>query len=154
MAMSKYENIIWEEKIKEQILSHARILYSQKLNPNSILDVVNTTSKLPGYSFVAYTSHVVDIDAPKNTGWRVLLSSRECMSLGECLEETLQTLQDLLRPRLQPFARPAYTENNNLARRSIKQQRRVESNRSADAFLAALADEVQENSASKKRRRY
>ncbi|KAI4687908.1 uncharacterized protein J4E88_003501 [Alternaria novae-zelandiae] len=137
MAMTKYENIIWEEKMKEKIMctrpiltrpyilkltqsAHARILYSQQLPPDSILDVVNTTSKLPGYAFVAYTSHTVVIDGSR--GWRILLSSSECMSLGGSLEETLQTLQELLQHRLLPHAQPVDKETDNLAGRSIKQE--------------------------------
>jgi len=117
MAMSKYENIIWEEKIIDKIRSkpsfvtplyiskltqsgHALILYSRELTPDSILYVLNSTSKLPGYALVTYTSHVVTINAPTSTAWKVLFSSQDCMSLEECMEETLRTLQERLRPRL------------------------------------------------------
>ncbi|KAI4914347.1 uncharacterized protein J4E92_009546 [Alternaria infectoria] len=123
MAMSKYENIIWEKEMKDQICIHARILYSRELTLDCLMDVINSTDKLPGCSFDVYKSHVVTINAPTSNAWRVLFSSQNCMSLGESLEETLRTLQERLRPRFQPDVQPVDKETNNLAGRSVKQER-------------------------------
>ena len=139
--MSKYESIIWEEKMNEKICStpsistrlyiskltqsdHARILYARELTPNSILYVLNSTSKLPGYAFVTFTSHIVTTHPPASTAWRVLLSSQDCMSLEECLEDTLQTMQERLRPRLRKsmctyFQRALWCIANNMYLQSL-----------------------------------
>ena len=116
--MSKYENIMWEKEMKDQICSscytstrllfletltqlvHARFLYSRELTLDCLMDVINSTDKPPGCSFDVYKSHVVTVNAPTSNAWRVLLSSSESTSLGESLEETLQILQERLRPRL------------------------------------------------------
>ncbi|RYN51661.1 hypothetical protein AA0114_g5385 [Alternaria tenuissima] len=94
MAMSKYETIMWEEKMKEQILAHFRILHAEELTPVSVLDVIST--KPQG----VYKSYVIMIDTPRSTEYKILLSTEGKRSVGDGLERLLITLRQRLAPCL------------------------------------------------------
>ncbi|RYN63779.1 hypothetical protein AA0118_g4399 [Alternaria tenuissima] len=95
MAMSKYETIMWEEKMKERILSHARVLYAEKLTPTSILDVISTQDH------DTFTSYLVMIDKLRSTECKVLLSfTCDFTFLGDRLQILLGALRERLAPHL------------------------------------------------------
>ncbi|KAF7676711.1 hypothetical protein GT037_004923 [Alternaria burnsii] len=90
MAISKYETIMLEEKLKEQILSHYRILHAEKLTPVSVLEVIST--KHPS----VYKSFIVMIDTPRSTQYKVLLYTEGKRSVSDTLEHLLLSLRQKL----------------------------------------------------------
>ncbi|KAL1792242.1 hypothetical protein ACET3X_009993 [Alternaria dauci] len=98
MAMSKYETIIWEEKMKEQILSHARIAFADKLAPTSTLDIISTEVRRD--FFTNYISYVIMVDPQRTTECKVLLPSEESCAVSISLEKLLKVLRKDLVSRM------------------------------------------------------
>ncbi|KAI4606631.1 hypothetical protein J4E83_010003 [Alternaria metachromatica] len=112
MAMSKYENIIWEEKMKEKIMSHAGIVYAEELLPSSHFHIIIAQEKKSdGGSF--YTTSLLVIYAPVGTGYEVLFSTRERETVGDGLEAMLEILQQKVAPLLKEQMLAADKESHN-----------------------------------------
>ncbi|RYN94828.1 hypothetical protein AA0120_g3979 [Alternaria tenuissima] len=91
MAVPNYETIMWEKEMKEQILSHARILYADKITPTSILDVISTESS--DQSYTSYTSYIIMIEAPGSTAYKALRRTKRKDSVGDGLITLLRYLR-------------------------------------------------------------
>ncbi|KAI4708255.1 hypothetical protein J4E89_006877 [Alternaria sp. Ai002NY15] len=107
MAMSKYETMIWEEKMIEKILvndrlkAHAHALFVEKYPGGSVFNVIQaTTTDEDGYVKQGATlieTHLVVYKAPSTAEkWELVLSSDKVMTV----EEGLEVLWGNLRSRL------------------------------------------------------
>ncbi|KAI4677870.1 uncharacterized protein J4E84_008815 [Alternaria hordeiaustralica] len=102
MAMSKYETIIWEEKMKEQIVSLARATYKDSFSNGSVFDVIYSTRKFTIGGFGTSTPDGVDThlivykSPPSVRGDMEILITIESASTARGLEVLKQQMQDQL----------------------------------------------------------
>ncbi|KAI4677869.1 uncharacterized protein J4E84_008814 [Alternaria hordeiaustralica] len=95
---TKHENIMWEKEMKERIMSHARIVYADKLSPSSHFDIITALDKSGGTS--RYRAHLLVINAPIGTDYKVVFSAHARNSVGDGLESMLEILQQKVAPLL------------------------------------------------------
>ncbi|KAI4940198.1 hypothetical protein J4E86_011164 [Alternaria arbusti] len=100
MAMSKYETIMWEGKMKEQILDHAHALYVEKYPAGSVFNVIHaTTTDDKGYikkgATLIETHLVVYKDPSTAQKWELIFSIAKLT-----VEEGLEAVLGHLRGRL------------------------------------------------------
>ncbi|KAI4660253.1 uncharacterized protein J4E78_004954 [Alternaria triticimaculans] len=80
-------------------MSHARIIYFEKLSPSSHLDIIIIAQEKSNGVFF-YTTSLLAIYAPVGTNYQVLFSTRERTSVGDGLEAMLEILQQKVAPLL------------------------------------------------------
>ncbi|KAI4606632.1 hypothetical protein J4E83_010004 [Alternaria metachromatica] len=99
MAMSKYETILWEEKMKEQIMSLARATYTDSFSQCSVFDVIHTTIKGHKAGVGVHTLHATHLIVYKwpsiHAGLEFVITV-ECKSFAEGLESLMARMQDQL----------------------------------------------------------
>ncbi|KAI4687907.1 uncharacterized protein J4E88_003500 [Alternaria novae-zelandiae] len=102
MAMSKYETIIWEKEMKEQISSLARATYKDSFSNGSVFDVIHSTRKLNLGGFMLSTpggvdTHLIVYKSPPSVrGDMEILITIESASTARGLEVLKQQMQDQL----------------------------------------------------------
>ncbi|KAI4947706.1 hypothetical protein J4E91_006528 [Alternaria rosae] len=109
MSMSKYDTILWEKEMKEQI-SHVRVIFSREPTPSSPLDIIN--AKVPGPTGSIYKSHLVKWHSSSSTAWKFLCSSQSKVSFAESLEVMLEGLRGDLSPTLGFDAQKVYEKTS------------------------------------------
>ena len=96
MTSTQYENIILENALKKKALSHARAVFSPRVRPGTVFDVVASTIDLvnEGQTYKGYATHLMAFDElSRSKSWQILLSVDKKSSEKEGLEELVRDLQ-------------------------------------------------------------
>jgi len=96
MTSTQYENIILENALKKKALSHARAVFSPRVRPGTVFDVVASTIDLvnEGQTYKGYATHLMAFDElSRSKSWQILLSVDKKSTEKEGLEELVRDLQ-------------------------------------------------------------
>ncbi|KAI4660252.1 uncharacterized protein J4E78_004953 [Alternaria triticimaculans] len=101
MAMSKYENVIWEDKMKDDIkctlIALGRAIYGDSLESDCVLVAISYKQRNFAPGPAKYMSALIVYDAPDDNYWRVLMCGESSKSsVGASLEALLEELRELM----------------------------------------------------------
>ncbi|KAI4616437.1 uncharacterized protein J4E87_008703 [Alternaria ethzedia] len=99
MAMSKYETVIWEDKMKDAIkyslIALGRAIYGDSLESDCVVISYKQRNFAPGPA--KYRSALITYDAPDDNFWRVVhWGESSKSSVGASLEALLEELRELM----------------------------------------------------------